>query len=60
VPAYKPSGRSMFDDFEASSYLANFPYADIFVSHAPIYGKTDKDDYAHVGSEAILKYIEDK
>jgi Icc-related predicted phosphoesterase len=60
VPAYKPSGGGMFDDFEAASYLTKFPYVDIFITHAPIYGKTDKDDYAHIGSEAILKYIEEK
>ena len=26
----------------------------------PVYGLPDKKDYAHMGSEAILKYIEEK
>ena len=59
VLAYKSSGTGMFDDMEAAAYLTNFPYVDIFITHAPIYGKTDKEDYAHIGSEAILKYIEE-
>jgi Icc-related predicted phosphoesterase len=33
---------------------------DIFICHAPIYKLTDADDYAHTGSEAILKYIQEK
>lgn len=60
VPAYKPSGKGMFDDFEAGAYLGGFPHVDIFITHAPIFGQTDKDDFAHIGSEAILKYIEEK
>lgn len=40
--------------------LINFPYVDIFICHSPVKGYTDKADYAHVGSEAILKYIESK
>jgi len=31
-----------------------------FFCHAPLPRLTDKDDYAHHGSEAILKYVQEK
>jgi Icc-related predicted phosphoesterase len=33
---------------------------DIFICHAPLYGQTDKADYAHIGSEALLRYVKEK
>jgi len=60
VPAYKSSSPYEWDDIEATAQLSLFPYVDIFVCHAPVYMKTDKEDYAHIGSRAILKYIEEK
>jgi Icc-related predicted phosphoesterase len=32
----------------------------IFICHAPLYGQTDKADYAHTGSEALLRYVKEK
>jgi len=60
VPYYKNSGHYQWDDAEADFYLSKFPYVDIFICHAPVYKMTDKEDYAHTGSEAILKYIKEK
>jgi Icc-related predicted phosphoesterase len=60
VPSYKSTGHYEWDDMGATKQLSNFPYVDIFICHAPVYKLTDKEDYAHTGSEAILKYIKDK
>jgi len=60
VPTYKSTGVYEWDDLGATEQLSKFPYVDIFVCHAPVYGQTDKKDYAHTGSEAILRYIEEK
>jgi len=60
VPIYKSSGPYEWDDFSATEQLSKFPYVDIFICHSPVYRKTDKADYAHIGSEAILRYIKEK
>jgi Icc-related predicted phosphoesterase len=60
VPHYKGTGPYEWDDMNAAYQLSKFPYVDIFICHAPVAKKTDKEDYAHLGSEAILKYIEEK
>ncbi len=60
VPTYKSSGHYQWDDLSVTPQLSVFPYVDIFISHAPVYGLTDKNDYAHRGSKSILKYIEEK
>ncbi len=60
VPDYKSTGAYEWDDLAVMEKLSKFPYVDIFICHAPIYKLTDKDDYAHTGSEAILKYIKEK
>jgi Icc-related predicted phosphoesterase len=57
VPAFKGSGAYEWDDLGASSKLSLFPCVDIFICHAPLLGLTDKDDYAHQGSESILRYV---
>ena len=60
VPIYKGSGPYEWDDLNAAAQLQNFPPVDIFISHAPIHKYTDKADYAHQGSHAILQYIQEK
>lgn len=60
VPIYKGTGPYEWDDLAAMKNLDNFPYVDIFICHAPLPGLTDKKDYAHLGSEAILRYVRDK
>jgi Icc-related predicted phosphoesterase len=60
VPHYKSTGPYEWDDMGAAYQLSKFPYVDIFICHAPMAKMTDKADYAHAGSEAILKYIEEK
>jgi len=60
VPTYKSAGSYQWDDAQAAFDLEHFPYVDIFICHAPIYKITDKADYAHGGSEAIRRYIEQK
>ncbi len=60
VPSYKGTGPYEWDDLEAMDRLSKFPYVDIFICHAPLPGLTDKTDYAHHGSEAILKYVREK
>ena len=58
VPSYKGSGKFEWDDQSAAEKLSKFPYVDIFICHAPLLGITDKEDYAHQGSEAIRRYID--
>jgi Icc-related predicted phosphoesterase len=58
VPAYKGLGAHEWDDLGATGKLSKIPYVDIFICHAPVLGITDKEDYAHQGSEAIQRYIE--
>lgn len=58
VPSYKGSGTYEWDDMWIAEKLSRFPYVDIFVCHAPLLGITDKEDYAHQGSEAIRRYID--
>jgi Icc-related predicted phosphoesterase len=60
VPHYKMTGPHEWDDMEAAYKLNHFPYVDIFICHAPVAKMTDKADYAHLGSEAIARYIKDK
>lgn len=60
VPTYKAAGHYQWDDAQAGLELKNFPYVDIFIAHAPVYHITDKSDYAHEGSQALRRYIEDK
>ncbi len=58
VPSYKEAGPYEWDDLSATDKLSKFPYVDIFICHAPLLKVTDKDDYAHTGSEALRRYIE--
>jgi Icc-related predicted phosphoesterase len=58
VPGYKGSGAYEWDDLSAAEKLSKLPYVDIFICHAPLLGITDKEDYAHQGSEAIKRYID--
>ncbi len=58
VPGYKGTGAYEWDDLSAAEKLGKFPYVDIFICHAPLLGVTDKEDYAHQGSEAIRRYID--
>jgi Icc-related predicted phosphoesterase len=58
VPAYKGSGAYEWDDLGVAVQLNKLPYVDIFICHAPVLGVTDKEDYAHQGSEAVRRYIE--
>ncbi len=60
VPAQRASGPFEWDDAEAEIRLSKFPYVDIFICHAPVFGRTDKEDYDLIGSKAMLKYIEEK
>ncbi|MEW5900265.1 MAG: metallophosphoesterase [Acidobacteriota bacterium] len=59
VADYKGSGASGWDDLAAAEMLSKFPCVDIFLCHAPLLNLTDKEDYAHAGSEAIRRYIEE-
>lgn len=58
VPASTGSGAHEWDDLGATWKLSKLPYVDIFICHAPVLGITDKEGYAHQGSEAIRRYIE--
>jgi Icc-related predicted phosphoesterase len=58
VPSYKGSGAYEWDDLAVAEKLSKFPYVDIFICHAPLLRITDKEDYAHRGSEAIRRYID--
>jgi Icc-related predicted phosphoesterase len=58
VPSYKGSGAYEWDDMAAAERLSKLPYVDIFICHAPLLGITDKEDFAHLGSEAIRWYID--
>ena len=58
VPSYKGSDAYEWDDLSAAEKLSKFPYVDIFICHAPLLGITDKEDFAHQGSEAIRRYID--
>lgn len=58
VPAYKGTGAYEWDDLAAAERLSKLPYVDILICHAPLLGITDREDYAHQGSEAIRRYIE--
>jgi Icc-related predicted phosphoesterase len=60
VPTYKGSGTYEWDDLAADGKISQFPYVDIFICHAPVLRLTDKDDYAHEGSQAIRRYIEER
>jgi len=60
VPGYKGTGAYEWDDLSATDKLSKLPYVDIFICHAPLLGITDKDDYAHQGSEAIRRYIDSR
>jgi len=60
VPAYKPAGHFQWDDLSAAEALARFPPVDLFISHAPLHGKTDLSDPAHTGSDALLRYVENR
>jgi Icc-related predicted phosphoesterase len=60
VPQFKDEGTGMFDDFIASDHLRSFPRVDVFLCHSPLLGKTDLDDPAHRGSQAILDYVTEK
>lgn len=60
VPSYKGTGHYEWDDASAALELRSFPPVDIFICHAPVAKATDKEDYAHTGSEAILRYIQEK
>lgn len=60
VPAYKDSGAYEWDDLAATAMLDKLPYVDIFICHAPVLGLTDREDAAHLGSEAIRRYIESR
>ncbi len=60
VPAFKEAGTFEWDDLAATDKLGKFPCVDIFICHAPLLKITDKDDYAHTGSEALRRYAEEK
>lgn len=61
VPSIKScAGPYEWDDLDAESQLSRFPPVDILICHAPVYKITDKVDAAHTGSQAILKYIQEK
>ena len=60
VPAFKSVGAYQWDDMAVTEKLDRFPYVDVFICHSPLHGITDKADYAHCGSEAILRYVREK
>lgn len=53
---YKDRGHNMWNDADADYLLSYMPRCDIFICHNPT-PVTDKDSYAHRGSEAIWNYI---
>ncbi len=59
VPGTAREGGYEWDDLGASAPLSRFPYVDIFICHAPLFRLTDKEDYAHQGSESIRRYVEE-
>jgi len=60
VPQHKSTGPYEWDDTSTAFQLSKFPYVDIFICHSPVAKMPDMEDHAHMGSEAILKYIEEK
>ena len=61
VPSTASSaGPFEWDELDAESQLSRFPPVDILICHAPVYKITDEGDAAHTGSQAILKYIQEK
>ncbi len=54
VPSYKGTGPYEWDDMGVELQLSKFPYMDIFICHAPVSKLTDKEDYAHLGSDLEL------
>lgn len=52
-------GAKMFTQTEASRLLANFPYVDVMLSHAPSYGINDEPgDPTHAGLQGLRDYLE--
>ena len=60
IPSSRPAGSFQWDDGQAGLELNHFPYVDIFIAHAPVFGITDTPDPAHAGSRALRCYIEEK
>lgn len=50
----------MYTQEEADELLKDFPYVDVFISHAPPFGIHDEIDGPHQGFIALRKYIQEK
>lgn len=58
-PRYKEGDAPMFTQEEATTLMQNFPYVDVFLSHAPPYGINDEPgDSTHEGFKALREYLD--
>jgi Icc-related predicted phosphoesterase len=58
---YKPGNQPMYTQEENISLMQNFPYVDVFISHAPPYGINDEPgDPTHEGFRGFRRYLEEK
>ncbi|HET9174710.1 MAG TPA: hypothetical protein VFN56_05550 [Candidatus Saccharimonadales bacterium] len=58
---YKQGDAPMFTQAEATALMSDFPYVDIFLSHAPPYGINDEpDELAHQGFHGLRQYLDGK
>lgn len=57
---YKPRGHHLFEQYEVSKALQDFPYVDIFVAHNSPRGVHERDSEVHQGFDAFLDYVERK
>lgn len=56
---YKAGSAPMYAQEEAQALMQNFPYVDIFLSHAPPYGiDDDPTEVTHQGFIALREYLD--
>lgn len=54
---YKPKGNFLFEQYEVSRMLADFPAVDVFVAHNSPRHVHDREDDVHLGFAAFNDYI---
>ena len=58
---YKEGDAKMYTQEQATQLLRDFPYVDIFLSHAPPYGVNDEpSEITHQGFQALHTYLDEK
>jgi Icc-related predicted phosphoesterase len=59
-PRYKESGEFQYTEDEAKDFYLNFPKVDVLLLHAGPKGMLDDDSPAHIGSEFVARYVQEK